>query len=236
MFISWNWLNRHVDLSGLDPHEVGQLFTLKVAELDGIHDIGEGLEAIRTVRIESVEPVEGAKKLSRVVVFDGEGERQIVCGAPNVRAAQGRVAVLAPPGATLPNGLEIREAEIRGIASAGMLASQKELGLSDEHAGIWLLNGIEPGMSLPDAIPVQDVVWEVDNKAITHRPDLWGHYGIAREVAVLTERSLRPLEPRVTLGHEERVTVSVQDLVRCPRYTALLIEDVDVKPSPEWLQ
>jgi len=236
MFISWNWLNRHVDLSGLDPHEVGQLFTLKVAELDGIQDIGSGLESMRTVRIDSVEPIEGAKKLSRVMVDDGDGQRQIVCGAPNVRDAVGQTAILAPPGAVMPDGLEIREAEIRGVASAGMLASQKELGLSDEHAGIWLPSGVEPGLSLCDAIPVQDVVWEVDNKAITHRPDLWGHYGIAREVAVLTGRTLKPLTSRVELGSDERVVVSVEDFVRCPRYTALVIEGVEVKSSPQWLQ
>jgi phenylalanyl-tRNA synthetase beta chain len=236
MFISWNWLNRHVDLSGLDPHDVGQLFTLKVAELDGIHDVGVGLDAMRTVRIDSVEPIEDAKKLSRVIVHDGDGQRQIVCGAPNVRDATGRTAILAPPGAVMPDGLEIREAEIRGVASAGMLASQKELGLSDDHAGIWLPIGVEPGKALYDAIPVKDVVWEVDNKAITHRPDLWGHYGIAREVAVLTGRALKPLKSRVELGTEERVVVSVEDFVRCPRYTALVIEGVDVQPSPQWLQ
>ena len=85
---------------------------------------------------------------------------------------------------------------------------------------------VEPGQALHDAMPVQDVVWEVDNKAITHRPDLWGHYGIAREVAVLTGRSLKPLEARVELGQSEKVVVSVDDSARCPRYTALVIEGV----------
>ena len=237
MFISWNWLNRHVDLSGLDPREVGHLFTLHVAELDGIEPVGQHLADMRTVRIESVAPVEGSDKLTHVVVEDGDRSYSVVCGAPNARDAVGRVAVLAPAGSTLPDGKAIGRATIRGVDSEGMLASEKELGLGDEHAGIWLLGEeVEPGRSLPEAVPVADWVWEVDNKSITHRPDLWGHYGIAREVALLTDRALRPLEPKVTFGSQDRLSARVDEPDLCPRYTCAYFTGVTIAPSPEWLR
>ncbi len=236
MFISWNWLNRHVDLSGLDPREVGEQFTLKVAELDGVEERGAGLEKMRTVRVESVSPIEGAKKLTKVIVQDGEESHTVVCGAPNAADAVGKVAVLCPPGSVLPDGKEIGLAEIRGVQSAGMLASEAELGLSDDHEGIVLYDDVTPGLPFTEAVPVHDWVWEVDNKAITHRPDLWGHHGIAREVAVLVDRPLRPLDPEPTFDTTEAVQVRVDDTTLCPRYMATLITDVTVGPSPQWLQ
>jgi phenylalanyl-tRNA synthetase beta chain len=237
MLISWNWLNRHVDLSELDPRTVGEEFTLKVAELDAITEIGAGLEAMRTVRIEEVSPVEGADKLTKVRVRDGKEDLELVCGAPNVRDAVGRIAVLCPEGSTLPNGLEIKRAVIRGVESRGMLASEQELGLSEHHDGILLLGDeIEAGQSFPEAVPVHDWVFEVDNKAITHRPDLWGHYGIAREIAILTDRPLQRLDPKPEYTREGRVLVDVAVPTLCPRYLCAYFSDVKIAPSPEWLQ
>lgn len=237
MLISWNWLNRHVDLSGLDAREVGEAFTLKVAELEGVHEIGAGLEGARTALIEAVAPVEGSDKLSHVTVRDGQRTQTVVCGAPNVRDAVGRIGVLVPAGATLPDGTKIERATIRGVESNGMLASESELGLSEEHEGILLLDGdIAHGQALTDAVPVHDFVFEVDNKAITHRPDLWGHYGIAREVALLVDRPLKPLAPEVDFPKEGRVLVTVADPALCPRYTSAYFTGVQIAPSPAWLQ
>ncbi|MFT7626350.1 MAG: phenylalanyl-tRNA synthetase beta chain, partial [Myxococcota bacterium] len=238
MLISWNWLNRHVDLSGLDAREVGEQFTLKVAELDGVHEIGGGLDKMRCVRVESVAPVEGADKLTQVTVQDGETVITVVCGAPNARDSVGKIAVLCPSGSVMPDGKEIGTAVIRGVESSGMLASEAELGLSEDHDGIVLYDplAVAPGQSFPHAVPVHDWVWEVDNKAITHRPDLWGHHGIAREVSVLVDRPFKDLDPRPAFGTEQRVTVSVQDAALCPRYMATVFEGVTVGPSPHWLQ
>jgi phenylalanyl-tRNA synthetase beta chain len=237
MLISWNWLKRHVDLEGLDPIEVGDLFTLKVAELEGVHAIGAGLEGLRAVLIQSVQPHPNSDKLSLVTVADGDQKQTVVCGAPNAKEGAGRVAVLAPIGCTLPNGMEITEAEIRGVVSKGMLASEKELGLSDDHGGIILLqDGTPHGVPFTEAIPVQDWVFEVDNKAITHRPDLWGHMGIAREVATLTGRTVTTTLPEVTFGNDERVSVTVSDPELCARYLCAYFTGVTIGPSPEWLQ
>ncbi len=238
MRISWNWLSRHLDTAGLDPFAVGEQFTLKVAELDGVIRVGQGLDGIRTARVVSAESLAGSDHLSRVVITDGTAEHVLVCGATNALRSVGKVVAWAPPGSTLPDGKRIGQAEIRGVMSSGMLASEKELGLSLDHAGILVLHDATPvGQALTAAIPeLADVVFEVDNKAITHRPDLWGHYGIAREVAILTGRTLKPLEPKPVFGSEPRVKVTVREPVLCPRYLAATFEGVTVEPSPEWLR
>ena len=236
MRISWNWLSRHLDTDGLDPHDVGRLFTLKVAELDGIIELGKGIERVTLVRVLEVGKHPSSDKLSLVRMTDGNAVHQLVCGAPNAKDAVGRLAAWVPPGTTLPDGTRIEVAAVRGVESAGMLASEAELGLSEEHDGILILDEGTPGQALVDALPVRDVVFEVDNKAITHRPDLWGHRGIAREVASLTGRPLRPEPaplPIPTTGAPVAVHVDAPDL--CPRYLALRFDGVRVGPSPAWL-
>jgi phenylalanyl-tRNA synthetase beta chain len=237
MRISWNWLSRHVDLSDIDPQELGEQFTLKVAELDDIFEMGADLQPLRAVHITDVSRVEGTDKLTQVIIQDGDKSHTVVCGAPNAMEAVGRIAVLAPPGSVLPDGTEIRVAEVRGVQSYGMLASERELGLSDDHSGIMLLgNDTQAGQSLLSAIPLQDWIFELDNKAITHRPDLWGHYGIAREIALLAGRELRPLDPQVDFGSENRVSAQIHDFELCPRYLCAYISGVKVAESPEWLK
>jgi phenylalanyl-tRNA synthetase beta chain len=237
MNISWNWLKRHIDLDGLDPHEVGDDFTLKVAELEGIHHIGGGLDAMRTVLVKGVENHPDSDHLSLVTVADGEKSQTVVCGASNARDAVGKVCVLAPEGCTLPDGFEVGLATIRGVQSAGMLLSEKEMGLSDDHGGITVF---EPdtahGVSLTQAVPIEDWVFEIDNKAITHRPDLWGHAGIAREIGLLVGRPLRSEIPEVTFGTDERIRVVVENPELCPRYLCTYFTNVTIGPSPLWLQ
>jgi phenylalanyl-tRNA synthetase beta chain len=237
MLISWNWLNRYIDLSGLDAREVGTQFTLKVAELDDVYEVGGGLVGVRTARIVSVSPHENAKKLSVVEIDDGANRYVVVCGAPNVVGAEGAVVAWVTPGSTLPDGHEIHAAELRGVLSHGMLASEAELGLSDSHDGILLLPGsTQIGCSLSDAMPVNDWVWEVDNKAITHRADLWGHYGIAREVSMLTNRPMREAPGSFVYGTSQPVTFEHDLPDGCIRYLSTRIDNVTIEPSPVWLQ
>jgi phenylalanyl-tRNA synthetase beta chain len=237
MLISWNWLNRYIDLSELDPKEVGTQFTLKVAELDDIYEVGSGLEGVRTARIKSVSSHENAKKLSVVEIECDEESHTVVCGAPNVVGAEGMVVAWVTPGTTLPDGHLIQAAELRGVLSQGMLASEAELKLSDNHDGILLLPGdTAVGCSLTDAVPIHDWVWEVDNKAITHRADLWGHYGIAREVSMLTNQPLRPIPEAFSFGESDPVTFNQPLPKGCLRYLTTRVDNVVVRPSPQWLQ
>lgn len=237
MLISWNWLNRYIDLSDLDPIEVGTQFTLKVAELDDVYEVGGGLEGVRTARIVSVSAHENAKKLSVVEIDDGTSRQVVVCGAPNVIGAEGAVVAWVTPGTTLPDGHEIQAAELRGVLSQGMLASEAELKLSEAHDGILLLPSDTPtGCSLTEAIPVNDWVWEVDNKAITHRADLWGHYGIAREVSMLTNRPLRDAPVSFEYGARQAIGFKQGLPKGCLRYLSTRIDNVTIQPSPMWLQ
>ena len=238
MFISCNWLKRHIDLDGVDLHALGNRFTLGVAELEGIEEVGTNLDHIVIGEVLEVHAIEGAK-IRRTMVDVGQGAPvQIVCGAPNVAAGQ-RV-VVALPGAQVGD-LKIRVAKLRGVESSGMICSESELGLSEDHAGIMVLNagGVETppvGTPLAQAYPVADVLFEIDNKSLTHRPDLWGHRGIAREIAALIGRPLKPLNLDVAFTDAAPLRIEVQDAEACPRYSAVCMDGVEVAPSPLWLR
>ena len=191
MLISCKWLARHVDLDGIDLDELGNRFTLSVAELEGI--IRVGAEAAQSVvgHVMKAEHVEGTHLHLCQVDTGDDAPRQIICGAPNIAAGQ-FVPVLLP-GAVLGE-LKIAERTVRGHLSQGMIASEAELGLSEEHDGIMVLEGAPaPGTPLSDLVDVEDVLFEIDNKSLTHRPDCWGHRGIAREVSALIGRPLKPM-------------------------------------------
>jgi len=229
------WLNRYVDLSAVNLDELANRFTLSVAELEGVERVGDGLEPVVVARIIEAEPHPAADRLQVCTVEDGSGvPRTVVCGAPNARA--GLTTALAPPGTDL-GPIQVKTAEIRGVESAGMLCSARELGLTDEHEGILELpSGWIPGTQLNQLLPVTDVLLEVDNKSITHRPDLWGHYGVARELAGLFGGPLRPPNCEVQLGSVEPAEVEISEPERCPRYCALGLEGISIEPAPLWMQ
>jgi phenylalanyl-tRNA synthetase beta chain len=150
--------------------------------------------------------------------------------------AAGQLVPVALPGARLGD-LEIAVAEVAGVESHGMIASERELGIGDSHAGILVLAGdAAPGTPLVEALPLRDTLFEIDNKSLTHRPDMWGHRGVAREVAALLGRPLKPLELDVFFADARPLHVTVEDAAACPRYSATCLDDVRVAPSPMWLR
>ncbi|MHC5065305.1 MAG: phenylalanine--tRNA ligase subunit beta, partial [Planctomycetota bacterium] len=178
-----------------------------------------------------------ADKLSLTQVDLGDGKvSQIVCGAPNVEAGQ-KVAVIQP-GQRLPDGAKIKKSKIRGVESFGMILSEREMGISDEHEGILVLGkDAVTGAPLTEHLDLLDHVFEIDNKSINHRPDLWGHYGIARELAAIYDLPLRPLELATELpAAGNRVAVEIEDISGCPRYTGLVIDGVRCERSPDWMR
>ncbi|QDU67358.1 phenylalanine--tRNA ligase subunit beta [Engelhardtia mirabilis] len=236
MQVSYRWLERHVDLSGVTPLEVARLLTLHVAEVEGVEPFAAHLSDVTVGHVLERTAHPDADKLSVCRVDVGQGEPlQIVCGAPNVAAGQ-RVAV-ATIGTVLPGDFKIKKGKIRGQESAGMICSVRELDLGDEHDGIWVLPGEpEVGRSVAQALGLADWVFEIDNKSVTHRPDLWGHRGMARELAALLGRELKSLDtslPETGSGEPYPVRVETPG---CPRYLALPIDGVRAEPSPQWLR
>ncbi len=235
MFVSINWIKDYVDLSGLDVKKLINQFTLATAEVEDIYVKGEDVQNVVVGQILTVENHPNSKKLHLLTVDVGTKVCNIVCGAPNVRV--GMKVALALAGGRVPGG-EINIATVAGFESEGMCCSARELGISDEHSGIMELKTDAPlGTSIKDIYPIDDIVFEVDNKSLTNRPDLWGHYGIAREFAALTGRELKPL----TLGdlsydgdYEVPVTIGRDDLVY--RYSALKMDNITVNESPMAMQ
>ncbi len=238
MKISWNWLGRHVDLSGLDPFDVAHRFTMSVAELDGVEEFGKTYHQVVAAKVLAIALHPAADHVRIVELDTGSGKVSLVSGAPNLRL--GMMVPYAPPGVKL-EGMEekpvVAVVTIRGVTSPGVVCSERELGISDDHSGVMELpQGTVPGTRLTDLAPIHDIVLEIDNTSITHRPDLWGHRGIAREIAALVGRTLRPFEVSIPEGSQDVLSVSVEAPELCPRYTALVFDEIQVLPSPLWLK
>ena len=181
MFLSMNWISDFVDLSGLDKMDLIHRFSLSTAEVENeIFEKGKDLSGVVVAEIKSVEPHPESKKLHLLKVDAGDGKlTDVVCGAPNVRV--GMKTAFAKVGAQIGD-ITIAPRPLAGYESYGMCCSEKEIGISDDNSGIMdITDDIPCGTDIKDAYAVDDIVFEVDNKSLTNRPDLWGHYGIARE-------------------------------------------------------
>ncbi len=234
MKFSLEWLNDFVPLEGVDPAELGELVTLHVAEVGAVEQPGGGWPGVVVGRVLDVRPHPDAAKLRLVRVETGSGQSEVVCGAPNVAADQ--LIMFAPEGTTLPGGLVLKRRKIRGVESAGMVLSERELGIGDDHDGILVLDRDAPvGTPAADVLG-GSVVLDVENTAITTRADLWGHFGMAREIAALLERPLKPLDVADVVEAEATVEVTVEAPDLCPRYVGWRIKGIRIEPSPAWLR
>ena len=196
------------------------------------------MENIVVARIEKIEKHPNADKLTWCQVRPAPDAEPlpIVCGAPNIK--EGDVVPLALVGAKLPDGTTIKESLIRGSLSKGMMCSQKELGISEDHAGIWILPADTPlGKPLRQWLEGQDVILTVE--PTPNRGDLLCVLGVAREIAATSGTKVRlpelklKEEPNII---EEKADVVIEDFVGCPRYVARLVEEVKIGPSPEWMK
>ncbi len=239
MRVPLNWLAEYVELR-LSPEQLAHRLSMAGAEVESIERSGGDWEQIVVGRVLEVAPHPNADRLRLAQVDYGEAEPQtVVCGAPNL--AQGQTIAFAQVGAQLrdPQTRELRKlrrSKIRGVESRGMICSERELGLSDEHEGILVLDD-----DAPLGAPLADVLGEtaLEIKPTPNRPDHFSVLGIAREVAALTGGAVRePAEDYAESGPpvNERTSVAIEDPVGCPRYTAIVIEGVNIGPSPKWLQ
>ena len=185
MLISMNWISDFVDLSGIDKKQLINQFSLSTAEVENeIFYKGSDVDGIVVAEIKSVEAHPESKKLHLLKVEIGERELgDVVCGAPNVRV--GMMSAFAKRGAHIGD-ITIAPRKLAGYTSNGMCCSEKDLGISDNNDGIMdITDDVALGCDLKSIYQIDDIVFEVDNKSLTNRPDLWGHYGIAREIAAL---------------------------------------------------
>ncbi|HUH07452.1 MAG TPA: phenylalanine--tRNA ligase subunit beta [Egibacteraceae bacterium] len=233
MRVPLSWLHEHVD-PGLTPEALAEVLTFGGFEVEGIHRPTAGTRGVTVAQVVSVEPIAGSDKLHLVHAFDGEQTWEIVCGASNF--ASGDKVAAALPGATLPGGHRIERKRLFGHVSNGMLASARELGIADDHKGIWVLDADAPvGADLSEWLGLDDAVLEL---AIT--PDR-GYglsiLGLARDVAALTGAALHvPQPPPGPASTDSGVPVIIEDPSRCARFAALRVEHVVVGASPAWLQ
>ncbi|HET7275706.1 MAG TPA: phenylalanine--tRNA ligase subunit beta, partial [Longimicrobiaceae bacterium] len=245
MNISYSWLKDLAPSITDSPHELAERLGMLGAPVDELIELGEGLSDIVVARVDEVLPHPNADRLRICVVRGGSDDAlQVVCGAPNVVA--GGYYPFAPVGATLPGGMTIRKAKLRGEASEGMLCSARELGLGRDADGLMTLTGEwSPGAPLIEALSLDDARLVLD--ITPNRPDLLSHLGVARELAPrgAADAALpalpggSPVELRADRagvdGEIDGVDLSIKDQEGCPRYMAAVVRGVAVAPSPEWL-
>ncbi|MDP2999911.1 MAG: phenylalanine--tRNA ligase subunit beta, partial [Bryobacterales bacterium] len=231
MKFSFNWICELVEGVDVTPQDLMRLITMKTAECEGVERIGAHLDRVCAARVLSAEPIAGGHNVKAVVETGRYGTKTVVCGAPNCRA--GITTAYVPAGTRLGER-EIGKAVISGVESDGMLASGAELGLNRDAEGILEFDE-KPGAAIPGCAP--DWIIEIENKSLTHRPDLWGHHGTAREVAAILRKPLKePARLEMIPAGKAPINVRIDDFALCPRYSALVFENVTVQPSPLWLQ
>jgi phenylalanyl-tRNA synthetase beta chain len=235
MKISLNWLAEYVELPS-DVDALAKMLTFAGLEVEAIDRPGAALKGVVVAQILESNKHPNAEKLSVTKVDAGTGTPlQIVCGAKNYKV--GDKVPLATIGTSLPGGLTIKQAALRGVDSFGMLCSAKELGFSQDHEGLLILDpALKPGTPIATALGKDDVTFELN--VTPNRPDALSHLGVAKEVAALTGKPLKaPPESLKESGGaaSKAASVRIDDATRCPRYAARVIEGLKVAPSPKWL-
>ena len=247
MKLSLSWIKDYVSLpDDADLKKLAYDLTMDTVEVEDVEYLGKRFEKMVVGVIEAVEPHPNADKLRVCTVDIGDGEpKQIVCGGINLAVGM-KVAVSVPGAIVRWHGegepVEIKKSKLRGVESYGMICASDEIGLGDlfpskEEAEILDLSFLDvpAGTTIADALDLNDVLLEIDNKSMTNRPDLWGHYGIAREIAALYKLPMKKIEA-VTFDADSDFKVEILDPDRCPRYIGVEMNGVEVKPSPYQMQ
>ncbi|HBA83441.1 MAG TPA: phenylalanine--tRNA ligase subunit beta [Verrucomicrobia bacterium] len=230
-----SWLKDYVEFNDT-PKGLADKLTFSGTEVEAIETIGSTYEGVVVAEVLKVERHPNADKLTLCTVNPGAGQMVVVCGAPNVKA--GGKYPFAQVGVTLPNGLKLKKAKIRGVESEGMLCAEDELGLSTDHAGLLELEAQwAPGTPLSEVLGPPETV--LDLEITPNRPDCLSIIGLAREVAAMYGTTLKiPALALAEFGRPagELTRVEVQDADGCPRYTARIMTGVKIGPSPDWMK
>ena len=256
MKISINYLKRYIDFDLPNIDELANVIGARLGALEEQPiDLTDKYKDVVIVKVESTNPIKDTDHLNLCLVNDGmktknvkrnkDGLVEVVCGAPNVR--NGILAAWLPPGAILPSSyhkeqFKLETRKIRGQMSNGMLASPRELDISEDHEGILEIDiAAKPGDSFLKAYSLDDYVIDIENKMFTHRPDCFGLIGVAREVSGILNKSFHSpkwyFDP-AKVSAKSRVNIKVSNLLadKCPRFCLIAVGDIKVKPSPIYIQ
>lgn len=247
MKVSLNWIKKYVDLpKDITNEQIMRDLTIRTVEVEDMVNTGDKFKDIVVGKIIEVNPHPNADLLKVCLVDIGEDEyKQIVCGGENLYPNE--LVVISKPGAMVywhgeGDLVEIKETKMRGVSSYGMICGATEVYLSElfppkNEKEIVDLTGLDvkPGENISDALNLGDTILEIDNKSLSNRPDLWGHYGIARELSVIYNVPLKELEINKPDGLPE-YKVSIEEKDKCKRYAAVKIEGVNTKESPSWMK
>ena len=248
MKVSLNWIRDYVQLpADADLKKLAYDLTMSTVEVEDTIELAKQFDHMVVGVINTIEQHPNADKLRVCMTDIGGRVESIVCGGSNLREGM-KVAVALPGSVCRWHGegepVEIKKSKLRGVDSYGMICGAVEIGLADlfptkEEAHILDLSDFDApaGTPLADALDLNDIILEIDNKSMTNRPDLWGHYGSAREIAALYDLPMKEF-PHFDRNVENTsgFHVTVEDAERCPRMTGTQIENVCVKPAPYWMQ
>ncbi|MBT3300477.1 MAG: phenylalanine--tRNA ligase subunit beta [Candidatus Marinimicrobia bacterium] len=231
MIVSQHWLKDYVDIDAT-VSDLADMLSLLGLEAE-VHTEIQPMSHVVIGKVKSAEKHPNADKLKLCQVFDGKKTHQVVCGAPNIDA--GQTIVFAKEGAVLPGNFKLKKVTIRGVESNGMICSERELNLSDEHEGILVLDDtFQAGDSFSDVIgPIRASI-ELD--ITPNRPDAFSHIGVARDIAVKTNKVLAlPKVLSIESDGEKTIPITMESNDDCPRYIGGIMEGITVSPSPQWL-
>lgn len=248
MLISFNWLKEHVNLpESVSAEAVAEKLKMSTVEVEKIDNQGKNLTGIVVGKVIRCEQHPNADKLKVCTVEVGSERLTVVCGGSNVRV--GMVTAVATVGAMVRwhgqgEPVELQPTKIRGVESQGMICAADEIGLLElfpkkEEKEIVDLGGLSalPGVPLAAALNLDDTIFEIDNKSLSNRPDLWGHHGLAREVAALFSREVKPYPAaKFKPGKALKLSAAVADSKFCPKIMFVAVTGVTIAPSPRWLQ
>lgn len=247
MKISLEWLSDYVDLpANLAISQIMHDLTMSTVEVEGAHNLPDHLLKIVVGQIKFLEPVKEHSKPMRVVCdVGGKQPVSIICGAGNLKEGM-KVAVALAGAIIYPHGsseaIEVKPTQVAGVESEAVICAANEIGLTELYAPAredFIVDlsdqSAQPGTSVSEALGWNDTILEIDNKSLTHRPDLWGHYGIAREFAAIYGCKLKPL-PKPDRNFPSERLIEKSDPTGCNRFTATKFSNVETGVSPYWLR
>lgn len=248
MKVSLNWIKKYVDLNDeLTPNRIATDLTLRTVEVDSVEDVSKKYHDIVVGKILNINKHPNADTLKICIADIGEENPvQIVCGGSNLY--EGEYVVVSKPGAEVVwhgegEPVVIKETKMRGESSYGMICAPAEVYLDEffrtnDEREIIDLKGMDcyPGQNISELLHMNDIIFEIDNKSLTNRPDLWGHYGIARELSAIYNAKLKLLDKIIVDKDVKEYKVEIEEPKKCNRYVAIEINNVSTKPSPIWLQ